>query len=271
MKRDAALIAGSGLDQAGGKSRMPAILDVTQSVSGLLLALFMWGHLVLVSSILVSMDAMYTVTKMFEGYFLFGRSYHWIVTLAVFAVICLFVLHAALAMRKFPAGFRQYRAMQVHRTTLKHSDTSLWFVQVYTGFALFFLGSAHLFFMLVEPDEIGPYASADRVWAGTWLIDLPLLLAVSVHAGIGVYRLAVKWDWPRGLNAAMRRRTLKRAIWLMTAVFLLVGLFSLGTYMKIGSEHRDRAGERYRPSAMQQWDGPAHLLASPKGAAKVST
>ncbi len=270
MKPSTALIADSGLEEVHGKSRVPALLDLTQSVTGLLLALFMWGHLVFVSSILVGKDAMYTVTRMFEGYYLFGRSYPWLVAVAVFAVLCLFVLHAALAMRKFPANHRQYRALRAHRSVLKHTDTTLWFIQAYTGFAMFFLGSAHLLSMLVKPDEIGPYASADRVWGGMWPVDLLLLLAVAVHLGIGLYRLAIKWGWPRAGDAAVNRRLLKRASWVLTAVFLLVGLLSLGTYMKIGSEHRDRAGERYHPSAMRSEGGPAGRVVSPRIQVKVS-
>ena len=251
VKRDDVIIAGSGLGETRGKSRAPALLDAVQSVSGLLLALFMWGHMLFVSSILISKEAMYTVTKLFEGYFLFGRSYPWLVSLVVFAVICLFVVHAALAMRKFPASYRQYSILLAHKTSLRHADTSLWFVQVYSGFAMFFLGSAHLFFMLVNPGEIGPYASADRVWGGMWPVYLLLLLAVELHGGIGLYRLAVKWGWFEGDDPAASRRKLIRAKWTITAVFLLLGFLSLAAYMKIGYEHRERAGERYQPASAQ--------------------
>lgn len=251
MKHDDALIADSGLDEIAGKSRLPAVLDVTQSVSGLLLVLFMWGHMLFVSSILISKDAMYTITKMFEGYYLFGTSQPWMVSVVVFLVICLFVLHAALAMRKFPASYRQYKKVLVHKSCMQHSDTSLWFIQLYTGFAMFFLASAHLFSMLVNPGEIGPYASADRVWGGMWPVYLLLLLAVELHGGIGLYRLAVKWGWLQGSDAATGRRNLLRAKWAITGFFLLLGLLSLAAYMKIGFEHRDRAGERYQPSLQQ--------------------
>ena len=210
MERERALIADSGCGEVDDKSRLPALLDLGQSLSGLLLALFMWGHLVFVSSILIGEDAMYAVTRMFEGYYLFGRSYPWLVSLAVFAVICLFVLHAGLAMRKFPASYRQYRDLRAHQSALRHGDTRLWLVQVYTGFAMFFLGSAHLFSMLVKPDQIGPYASADRVWGGMWPIDLLLLLAVALHGGIGLYRLALKWGWPTLGEANVSRRRLRR-------------------------------------------------------------
>ncbi len=252
MKHEDLVIADSRLDEVAGKSRVPALLDAAQGVTGLLLALFMLGHLLFVSSILISMDAMYWVTRLFEGQFLFGRSYPWLVSLVVLAVTVLFVLHAALAMRKFPAGYRQYRILRVHMSALGHADTRLWFVQVYTGFAMFFLGSAHLFFMLVHPGEIGPYASADRVWDGVWMLDLLLLLAVAVHLGIGLYRLGVKWGWPGGMDAAAARKLLKRAGLAITMIFLLFGLLSLSTYMRIGFEHRARAGERYQPEAARQ-------------------
>lgn len=251
MKRDDLMLAGSGLDEVGGKSRAPALLDMALSISGLLLALFMLGHLIFVSSILLGEQAMYMVTKLFEGYFLFGRGYPWLVSMVVFAVICLFFVHAALALRKFPASYRQFRVMRLHAALLGHADTRLWLVQLYTGFAMFFLGSAHLFGMLVDPDEIGPYASADRVWGGAWPVDLLLLLAVAAHLGTGLYRLAVKWGWLEGRDAAVSRKWLKRAGLLITLVFLSLGLLSLAGYMKIGYEHRERPGERYRPATTQ--------------------
>jgi hypothetical protein len=48
------------------KSLVPARLDSLQSASGLLLALFMWGHMFFVSSILISEQVMWTITKMFD-------------------------------------------------------------------------------------------------------------------------------------------------------------------------------------------------------------
>ena len=62
------------------KSRWPARLDLLQSGTGLLLALFMWGHMFFVSSILLGSDAMWTITKMFEGYFFFGSAHPGIVS-----------------------------------------------------------------------------------------------------------------------------------------------------------------------------------------------
>src|SRR5690349_22761614 len=85
------VIAGVGLRNTQRKSRWPARMDLAQSLSGLLLGLFMWGHMFFVSSILVSAEFMWKVTKMFEGYFVLGKSYPGIVSCVVGVVAILFV------------------------------------------------------------------------------------------------------------------------------------------------------------------------------------
>ena len=236
------------------RSRWPARMDLLQSLSGLALGLFMWGHMFFVSSILLGKDAMWTVTKAFEGYFLFGRSYPLLVSFVVGGVAALLVLHAFLAMRKFPASWRQYQVFGEHRRMLRHGDTSLWWVQVVTGFALFFLAFPHLYQMFMHPGAIGPYESGNRFWSGRWWpLYLVLLFAVELHGGIGLYRLAVKWGWLQGSDPVAGRKRLKALKWALTVFFLVLGLATLAAYMKIGYEQRDRVGEIYTPS----WVKPA--------------
>ena len=212
MERSSPLIAGVGLADRARKSRWPARLDLTQSATGLVLVLFMWGHMFFVSSILISKDAMWTITKAFEGYFFFGTSYAWIVSIVVAVIIGLIVVHAALALRKFPGDYHKFRTFRGHMRMMKHEDTTLWFWQVFTGFALFFLASVHLYIMLTRPDRIGPYESADRVWSEhMWPLYILLLLAVELHGGIGLYRLAVKWGSFAGPDPAATRHRLKLA------------------------------------------------------------
>jgi fumarate reductase subunit C len=248
MERSTALIAGVGLADRARKSRWPARLDVAQGATGLVLALFMWGHMFFVSSILFGKDAMWTITKLFEGYFFFGRSYPWVVSIAVAGVAALIVVHAALALRKFPSNYRQLATWRAHMKMMAHEDTTLWFWQVVTGFAMFFLAPVHIYVMLSRPDRIGPFESADRVWSDHfWPIYLLLLLAVELHGGIGLYRLAVKWGWVSGPDADRTRVRLKRLKWAITVFFLALGLATLAAYVKIGIEHQDRYGERYTP------------------------
>src|SRR5664279_4922367 len=109
MTPGSALVTGKGAGRArvGRKSRWPARLDWVQSVSGLILALFMWGHMFFVSSILLGKDAMWIVTRFFEGYFILGRSYPWIVSIAVAGVltIVLSLIHISEPTRRTPISY----------------------------------------------------------------------------------------------------------------------------------------------------------------------
>jgi len=249
MESSSRIIAGAGLADRARKSRWPARLDFAQSASGLLLALFMWGHMFFVSSILISKDAMWTITRFFEGYFIFGKSYPGIVSFVVASVIVLFVGHAFLALRKFPINYGQLHTYRGHMRVMHHEDTTLWFWQVLTGFALFFLASVHLYLMLTRPERIGPFESADRVWNDImWPLYLVLLFAVELHGGIGLYRLAVKWGWLGAGDPNTMRRRLKILKWSITVFFLVLGLATLAAYIKIGIEHQGHYGEHYVPS-----------------------
>ena len=249
------VIEGTGLADRKRKSAWPARMDLAQSATGLALGLFMWGHMLLVSSILVSKDAMWGVTRFFEGYFFLGEAFPGLVSAIVAIVFALVAVHAFLAMRKFPANYRQYRDFIGHRRMLAHGDTTLWWVQAVTGFLLFFLAAAHLYQMMMHPGDIGPYESADRVWSGRWWpLYLVALFCVELHGGIGLYRLAVKWGWPIGADPSTARRRLQALKWAITVFFIALGLASLAAYMKIGHDHAGRVGERYAPA----WAQPAH-------------
>lgn len=229
-------------------SRWPARLDLLQSLSGLVLAVFLVAHMFFVASILISHEAFYRVARFFEGEWLFGEPHPALVSMVAAGVTGLLVAHAWLAMRKFPAGYRQYQAFSAHRHRLRHGDTSLWWLQVVTGFALFFLTTIHLYDMISQPELIGPYESADRVWSGgMWPIYLALLFTAEVHGGIGLYRLAVKWGWFVGPDANAGRRRLRHLRHAFSAFFITLGLVTLLAYIDLGRAHADRAGERYVP------------------------
>jgi len=222
----------------------PARLDVLQSASGLCLAAFLVLHMGFVSSILISERAFYTVARFFEGRYVLGTAHPGIVSGVVAVVLLTFVAHAALAMRKLPHDYGEFVRFRLHAARFAHGDTRLWAWQAATGFALFFLATVHLYGMLMHPALIGPYESADRVWSGRmWPLYLVLLLVVEVHGSLGLYRLALKWDWPRGVD----RRTLRIAKTAFSVFFITLGFVSLAAYVRLGMAHADRAGERWTP------------------------
>ncbi len=234
------------------KSKTPAKLDYIQSATGLTLALFMWVHMLMVSSILLGKDTMYVISRFFEGKYFLGESYPIIVSLTAGFLFIVFIVHAGIAIRKFPGNYKQFIAFRAHMKRMNHSDTNLWFYQVFTGFVMFFLGSVHLFIIMTHPADIGPYASSDRVVSEYMApLYLLLLLAVEFHGSIGLYRLVIKWGWFDGKNPKESRKRYKKLKWAVTAFFMTLGLLSLAAYIKIGLEHRDFQGERYIPTQME--------------------
>jgi fumarate reductase subunit C len=126
-------------------------------------------------------------------------------------------------------------------------------VQLVTGFAMFFLASIHLYQIGMEPHLIDPYGSADLVWSGgNWVLLLLLLLCVQIHGLIGLFRLALKWGWPRLGDAERTRRILRRAMWGLLVFFIGIGLLTLGAFIRIGKEHAPNAGELYIPSWVER-------------------
>ena len=238
-----------GKSAEGKKSRLPARLDYIQSATGLFLGLFMWGHMFFVSTILISKDFMYAVSKFFEGSFIFSEPQPWLVSIVVAIVFAIFITHAAMGMRKLPINFRQWQSYRTHMKMMKHDETNMWFIQAITGFVMFFLGSAHLFTMFMYPETIDPYGSGDRM-VRMWPFYIMLLLAVELHGGIGLYRLCIKWGWFEGSDAKKTRKNLKKLKWAITAFFLILGTLTLLAYLKIGLENieQGKTGERYKPT-----------------------
>lgn len=225
------------------RSLLPARLDRAQSLSGLALTLFIACHLIFDASILLGADAFRFVSGALEGELFFGRKIPITTTIFTAVIFAIFITHAGLAMRKFPQNAAQYQAFNAHRKAMRHSDTSLWWLQIWTGFAMFFLASVHMYIIMTQPETIGPEGSAYRiVFEWKWPLYLLLTLAVVPHAAIGLYRLALKWDWFSGTNPNQNRRTLKKAMWAATVFYIAISLAGLSAWIHLGLSGHDLFG-----------------------------
>jgi fumarate reductase subunit C len=232
--------------------KTPARLDFIQSVTGLILAVFIMGHIMFEASILISSEMMYRVTLMFEGYYFFGERYPGIISFLAGAIFLIFILHAFVAIRKFPASYRDYKIIRKHTKQMKHEDSSLWMIQVVTGFMMFFIGSIHLYIMMTQPANIGPYASSSRI-VDELMGPLYFLLLLSVvsHAFIGLYRLTLKWGFMEGRNTKVSRARFKLLMKAMITLYIVVGLFSLAKYTYIGMTHDFSDGVKYQSQTIK--------------------
>ncbi|MEA3491054.1 MAG: fumarate reductase cytochrome b subunit [Campylobacterota bacterium] len=233
--------------------KMPARLDFIQSATGVILGLFIMGHIIFESSILISQEMMYRVTLMFEGYYFFGETYPGIISFLAAAISLIFVLHALIALRKFPSKYQEYKTMKTHVLRMKHEDSSLWMIQVITGFVMFFIGSIHLYSMITHPSDIGPYASSVRI-VDEYMGPLYLVLLISVvsHAFIGLYRLALKWGFMEGRDSKKSRRIFKFLMHSLILIYIILGTLSLAKYTYIGYTHNFQEGERYHSKTINQ-------------------
>jgi len=213
------------------EARRQVIYELASGLSGVALAVFMWGHMMLVGSIL-------TGERGFD-WLASGLEYVYVAQPTVFAISFLFLLHAALASRKIPAQLRERRALRAVAGSLRsagasfrpHVESSLWLWQVWTGMVVLAFGSFHL--VLVGLDVLTPLfgertgieaaTSTARVAGGLWIVYAVLLLCVEFHASVGLYRFAVKW----GLGARLGRRTLLLLERVILVVFLGLGLLTL--------------------------------------------
>lgn len=215
-------------------SRWPARLDLIQSSTGLVLALFLSVHLLLDSAILIGPHAADFVARAFEGAFIFARPQPWIISVVAVILLILVVVHAVLAMRKLPGNYAQYRALAQQTALIRHSDTTLWRWQAITGFALFFLVAPHLLLVMLQPADIGAEASARRIVGDLavfyYLVFLPVVI---VHAAFGTYRVLLKWGHPPIATAAGRARA-RRITWIVGLAYLALGLASLAAYVRFG-------------------------------------
>jgi len=233
------------------KSKVPARLDLIQSVTGALLGLFIMGHILAVSAILLGPDTAYFVDKALEANFMDpeGHGFPFLVSLVAFVIFSTLVVHAGLALRKFPASWRQFRVMQDQIENLEHDETRLWLMQAITGFILFFVGSAHVLSMMFNPGQIDPFLAAERyLGQQMWIFYLILLWAVVVHGFIGLYRVMLKWGILIGEPRRARKvlRVLQR---ILTITYLLVGTASIIAYVRLGMNLDLPEGTRYTPPA----------------------
>jgi fumarate reductase subunit C len=200
--------------------------EVLSGGTGLILALFMWGHMLFVGSILTGEKGFDWLAEMLEVYFIAQPT--------VIVIFALFLVHAVLAARKIPAQLEERRKMIALGRGLKnnaHEESILWIWQVRTGMIVLVLGSFHLILLGIDVltplfgERIGieSVTSFERVQAGLWLPYAILLICVEFHASIGLYRLAVKW----GVFARLGRSTLHLIERVILWLFLGLGFVIL--------------------------------------------
>ena len=214
--------------------------ELLSGLCGVALAIFMWGHMLLVGSILTGARGFDWLAGNLEILYIAQPT--------VIVVSALFLVHAVVASRKIPAQLRERRQLQALAAGLPasgknwpqvpgapsfkpHLESMLWIWQVRTGMVIIVLGSFHLVLLGLDVftplfgDHIGIESATtlERVRGGLWPLYALLLLCVEFHASVGLYRFAVKW----GVGTRLKRSTLYRIEQFLFWSILAFGVFTL--------------------------------------------
>lgn len=185
---------GAGLKDAKRQSPSTALADVAQSVTGVILGIFLFCHMAFTSSVQISKDLFANLINTSGGMFMFAEEQAWLhVVFVGFITLCV-VIHAFCALRRFPTSYHQLRDIKAHYKMLRHEDTTLWMVQLVTAFLLFIFVFPHLISMLCNPHGFDVNLIGVHTHHMGMIYTFVFLVITELHGMIGLYRLAVKWD-----------------------------------------------------------------------------
>jgi fumarate reductase subunit C len=184
-------------------------------ITGAVLVFFMWCHMLLVSSVILTPKLMDAIAWFFEATYMVQAG-------GPIIFIC-FIAHFILAARKIPFTADDQERAWSHARMLRHRDTWLWIVQVATAMIILVMGAIHMWVVLNDlPITAG--RSAARVASGGWLPFYFILLPmIELHVSVGAYRIGVKW----GLITRQNRQKAKRIEVCMFVAFMLIGVVTL--------------------------------------------
>lgn len=204
-----------------------ACLDWLQMLSGAALVLFMWCHMILVSSVIIGPGVMNAIAHFFEATYM--------AQIGGPVIFIIFIGHFILAARKIPFTADDQETIWYHARVLRHRDTWLWLVQVITAMIILIMGAAHMWVVLTNL-PITAERSALRVASGGWFwFYLLLLPMIELHVSIGAYRIGVKWGV---INRGNRPKAKRIELWLF-AGFVFIGLVTLISFLFLASSLAD--------------------------------
>jgi len=209
--------------QFGGPPTVPTRLDFFQAVSGVVLILFLWAHLIMVGSVVLSPKLMNALGWFFEATYLaqVGGPIIFLIMLAHFVIVA----------RKMPYRAGEFSLFWKHSKALRHQDTWVWLVQVMTALVILVMASIHMYQILTNL-PITAETSAWRVKGGWLPFYLVLLPVAELHVGIGFYRLGVKYGYITRDN----RKKWQFREYMLTLFFILFGLLTLWRLWLLGGQ-----------------------------------
>ncbi|MFU0841513.1 MAG: Fumarate reductase cytochrome b subunit [Burkholderia sp.] len=257
-------IWGVGLKDAKRQSRSTAIADITQSITGGILGIFLFCHMAFTSSVQISKDLFANLINTSGGMFIGGEEHLWMHVLFVGFIFLCVAIHAFCALRRFPTSYKKFRDIRAHERMLHHPDTTLWLIQLATAFLLFLFVFTHLFPMLLHPSGFDVNLIGVHTYHNGMLWTFLFLVITELHGMIGLYRLCVKWDLFKGnkernlIDQRARdgdRAGLRKGFLIIALLLIVCGTLTIWKNYSIGAEQvaNHQEATRYEITDGNNW------------------
>ncbi|MCF8566794.1 hypothetical protein LLE49_18905 [Alicyclobacillus tolerans] len=199
--------------------RADFLVEAVQMVSGLLLVLFLWVHMLFVASIWLGVGSFNTLAGFMDKWGL--------LPLTIVFLVIVFLSHIGAVMRRMPRQYAEQRVVWKHAKLIHHKDTWSWVFQSITGSAIIILAIVHI--AIVSFAGINAHLSSLRVQTTGFLIFYVVLLLLSeYHASVGLYRIFVKWGF-------VNRHSMKRVLNVISLLMIVIGAGSLWILYTLGA------------------------------------
>ena len=175
--------------------RIDVIVEGIQMVSGLLLVVFLWTHMVFVAAIWLGVNAFNTLAHFMD---VFG-----LLPATVVFLILVIGAHIGAVIRRVPRQWQEQKILWRHAKLIHHSDTWSWLFQAITGVALLALVIVHI--AVVTYGGINANLSSSRVHGGFLVFLRCAAIALRIPCERRAVPIFVKWGW-------VGRHSLKRVL-----------------------------------------------------------
>jgi len=219
------------LNRSFGKTDL--MIDLFQSISGVILIGFLWMHMLFVSTVIVSPATFDALSEGLDKYYL--------AQVGIPATILLIIVHIFLAGRRAPLRLRDLRITYRMAKSMNHYDTWVWVGQVITALMIGIMASIHLWIIMgawplrvaTSAARVASNGPADSTWGA---FNFPFfivfyvifLIAGEYHGGFGLYRILVKWGW-------FERHKMGWVLKGITVIIIALGFTALYTFTQIAA------------------------------------
>lgn len=194
-------------------------VDVGELVTGLLLVLFLWTHMLFVATVFINTKVFNALAGLLEST---GMAY-----VATGAVPALIAVHIVLVMLKVPTRVSEQRmAWGIARRMYSYEIWS-WIFQILSGAAILALASIHIWSITTSFPIIAA-KSATRVYEKFFVFYIILLFIGELHATVGLGRQLIKWGWWDRHKANLVTK-------IVTACMIALGLGALIIFKRMGA------------------------------------